>query len=93
MLRGPSPADLKKEATVRTDLWDTLRMFFKKGPKRKSCSGWGAPSESFIMALDPLYYAVRDSTPQGLGFDKAECMKLTQAKDVLLKILVQVRWR
>ena len=43
------------------------------------------------MDLDPLYFALRDSTPHGLVFDKAECMKLTRANDVLLKILVQVR--
>ena len=43
------------------------------------------------MALDPLYLAVRDSIPHGLGFDKGECAKLTEAKDTLLKILVQVR--
>ena len=43
------------------------------------------------MALDPLYFAVRDSIPHGLGFDKGECAKLTQAKDTLLKILVKVR--
>ena len=37
------------------------------------------------MALDPLYFAVWDSTPHGLGFDKAGCTKLTRAKDTLLK--------
>ena len=33
-----------------------------------------------MMVLDPLCFAVLDSTPHGLGFDDAECMKLTQAK-------------
>ena len=54
----------------------------KKAQKRKSFPGWSAPSG---------FVAVRDSTPHGLGFDKTECMELTQAKDVLLKILVQAR--
>ena len=43
------------------------------------------------MALDPLYFAVRDSTPHGLGFDNTDSGKLTQAKDMLWRILVQVR--
>ena len=41
------------------------------------------------MVLDPLYFAVRDLIPHGLGFDQEECAKLTQAKGTLLKILVQ----
>ena len=43
------------------------------------------------MALDPLYFAVRDSIPHGLVFDKSECLKLTQAKEMLQKILVHLR--
>ena len=43
------------------------------------------------MALDPLYFAVGDSVPHGLGFDKGECAELTAAKDTMLNILVQVR--
>ena len=86
---APSLADLNKEATARKDLQDTSRLSKKSAQKERSCPGWSAPSELFIMALDPLYFAVRDSTPHGLGFDKAECTKLTQAKDVQLKILVQ----
>ena len=64
--KGPS----RLEATARKDLRDTLRTFLKKkkGPKKKVVPGWSAPSELFIMALDPLYFAVRDSTPHGLGF-------------------------
>ena len=58
---APSPGDLNKEATARKDLRDTLRIFIR-GQKRNSCPGWSAPSELLIMALDPLYFAVRDST-------------------------------
>ena len=61
---APSPADLNKEATARKHLRDTLRIL-KPWKKRKSCPGWSAPSELLIMALDPLYHAVRDSTPHG----------------------------
>ena len=43
------------------------------------------------MALDPLYHAVRDSTPHGLGFDNTDSGKLTRVKDMLWRILVQVR--
>ena len=43
------------------------------------------------MALDPLYFAVEDSFPHGLGLDKGECAKLTVAKDTMLKLLVQER--
>ena len=61
---APSPADLNKEATARKDLRDTLHIFIR-GQKRNSCPGWSAPSELLNMALDPLYFAVRDSTPHG----------------------------
>ena len=32
------------------------------------------------MALDPLYFAVGDWTPHGLGFDKGQRAELTVAK-------------
>ena len=82
MFRSPSPADL--EATARKDLRGTLRTL-KKGQKRKSCPEWSVPAELFFMALDPLYLAVEDSVPHGLGFDKGECAKLTAAKDTMFK--------
>ena len=44
------------------------------------------------MALDPLYFAVADSIPHGLGFDQGECAKLTVAKNTMLNILV-CGWR
>ena len=84
-------ADLNRETAARKDLRDTLRIF-KRGPKRKSCPEWSAPAELLIMALDPRYYAVRDSIPHGLGYDVTECTKLTQARNTLLEVLVQVRW-
>ena len=59
-----------KEAAARKDLWDTLRTL-KKRQKRKSCSQWRA--ELLIMALDPLYFAVRDSVPHRLDFDNGMC--------------------
>ena len=34
------------------------------------------------MALDPLYFAVGDSIPHGLGFDKGVCAKLTEGHNV-----------
>ena len=43
------------------------------------------------MALNPLCYAVRDSIPHRLVYDKTKCTKLTQAKGTLLQILVNVR--
>ena len=43
------------------------------------------------MALDPRYYAVCDLIPHGLGYDANEGTKLTQARNTLLKVLVQVR--
>ena len=49
-----------------------------KSTKRKSCPEWNVPAELFIMALDPVYIAVRPSIPHGLGFDKG-CAKLTSA--------------
>ena len=53
--------------------------FSKRDHKESLAQAFGAPSEVFIVAVDPLYFAVRDSTPHGLEFDKAECTKLTQA--------------
>ena len=85
-----APADLNRETAARNDLRDTLR-FLKRGPKRKSCPEWSAPAELLIMALDPRYYAVRDSIPHGVGCDATECTKLTKARNTLLKVLVQVR--
>ena len=76
---APSPADLNKEATARKDLRDTLHIFIR-GQKRNSCPGWSAPSELLNMALDPLYFAVRDSTPHGLGFDNTDSGKLTRVE-------------
>ena len=85
-----APVDLNRETAARNDLRDTLRIL-KRGPKRKSCPEWSAPAELLIMALDPRYYAVRDLIPHGLGYDVNECAKLTQARNTLLKVLVQVR--
>ena len=85
-----APADLNRESAARNDLRDTLRIL-KRGPKRKSCPEWSAPAEGLIMALDPRYYAVRDLIPHGLEYDASECTKLTQARNTLLKVLVQVR--
>ena len=34
------------------------------------------------MALDPLYFAVRDSVPHGLRFDKGECADCSQGHNV-----------
>ena len=62
-----------------------------EGQKRKSCPEWSVPAELCIMALDPLHFAVGDSVPDGLGFDKGESAKLTAAKDTMLNFLVQVR--
>ena len=78
-----APADLNRESAARNDLRDTLRIL-----KKKVVS---APAELLIMALDPRSYAVRDLVPHGLGYDASECTKLTQARNTLLKVLVQVR--
>ena len=81
----PSHADLNKEATARKDLRDTLRTL------KKESHAQSVPAELFIMALDPLYFAVVDSIPHGLGFEKGECAELTAAKDTMFKLLVHVR--
>ena len=82
--RPPSPADLKKEATARKDLRDTLRTLKKgqrvghaqRGVCQRSCLSW-----RWIHCT----LQFRDSVPHGLGFDKRECAKLTAAKDTMFK--------
>ena len=82
------------EATARKDLWDTLRFFFffkKKNPKRKSCPGWSATRVvHYGSGSTVLCCAGLDSTRTGVRQNRVH-VKLTQAKDGLLKILVQAR--